>query len=87
MMVGNWQFGPQNEKYHWYRFPGKLELKDNPSLFYGHGDAINADTGHLFDFLGDAQANTRDAWFSAKFTDPAYVKGSMEETSSLTCWF
>ncbi|MBQ7179128.1 MAG: DUF4838 domain-containing protein [Victivallales bacterium] len=72
---------PQDEKYHWYRFPGKLELKDNPSLFYGHGEAINADTGHLFDFLGDAQANTWDAWFSAKFTGPAYVKGSTKENA------
>ena len=72
---------PQDEKYHWYRFPGKLELKDNPSLFYGHGEAIYANTGHLYDFTGDAEANTWDAWFSAKFTGPAYVPGSTKKNA------
>ena len=72
---------PQDEKYHWYRFPGKLELKDSPSAFYGHGEGIYANTGHLFDFAGDKQANTWTAWFSAKFTGPAYVKGSKKENA------
>ena len=73
---------PRDEKYHWYRFPGKLELKDNPSAFYGHGEAIYVNTGHLFDFrTDDPDANTWDAWFSAKFTGPAYVPGSTKENA------
>ena len=73
---------PQDEKYHWYRFPGKLELKDNPSAFYGHGGAIYVNTGHLFDFrTDDPDANTWDACFSVKFTGPAYVKGSTKENA------
>ena len=72
---------PQDEKYHWYRFPGKLELKDNPSAFSGHGDGLYAYTGHLYDFVGGEAANTWTAWFSAKFTGPAYVKGSKKENA------
>ena len=73
---------PQDEKYHWYRFPGKLKLEDMTSAFYGHGEAIFANTTHLYDLPdGNPQANIWDAWFSAKFTGPAYVKGSTQENA------
>ncbi|MBR6372902.1 MAG: hypothetical protein IKS20_06955, partial [Victivallales bacterium] len=73
---------PQDEKYPWYRFPGKLKLEDKFSAFYGHGEAIFANTTHLYDLPdGNPQANIWDAWFSAKFTGPAYVKGSTQENA------
>ena len=68
---------PQDEKYHWYRMPGKFELKP-VSYFQGQGWAIQANTSHLFTLTdGNPLDNTWDeVWFSAKFTGPAYVKGS-----------
>lgn len=68
---------PQDEKYHWYRIPGKLELKP-VSYFVGQGWAIQANTSQLFTLTdGNPLDNTWDeVWFSAKFTGPAYVKGS-----------
>lgn len=74
---------PQDEKYHWYKFPGKLVLKNNSTVFYAQtGQAINIDTTHLFDFINtDAKSNTWTAWFSAKFTGPAYVKDSKKQNA------
>ena len=73
---------PQDEKYHWYRLPGKLELKPR-SYFWGHGWAIQANTSHLFlPTDGNPLDNTwTELWFSAKFTGPAYVKGSKRENA------
>ena len=73
---------PQDEKYHWYRMPGKLELKP-VSYFYGHGWAFQAETSHLYTLTdGNPLDNTWDeVWFSAKFTGPAYVKGSKKENA------
>ena len=73
---------PQDEKYHWYRMPGKLELKGT-SYFWGHGWAIQAASGHLYKLTdGDPRDNTWDeVWFSAKFTGPAYVKGSTKKNA------
>ena len=73
---------PQDEKYHWYRMPGKLELKP-VSYFYGHGWAFQAETSHLYTLTdGNPLDNTWDeVWFSAKFTGPAYVKGSTKENA------
>jgi len=73
---------PPDEKYHWYRMPGKLELK-GISYFWGHAWAVQASTAHLYQLTdGNPLDNTWDeVWFSAKFTGPAYVKGSKKENA------
>ena len=73
---------PQDEKYHWFRIPGSIELKA-VSDFWAHGWAIQAPTNHWFTLTnGDPLDNTYDqVWFSAKFTGPAYVKGSRKENA------
>jgi hypothetical protein len=73
---------PQDEKYHWFRIPGAIELKP-VSDFWAHGWAIQASTNHWFTLTnGDPLDNTYDqVWFSAKFTGPAYVKGSTKENA------
>ena len=73
---------PQDEKYHWYRIPGKIVL-DVKSNFWGHGWAVNARTNHWFTLTyGDPKDNLwEQIWFSAKFTGPAYVKGSKKENA------
>jgi hypothetical protein len=73
---------PQDEKYHWYRIPGSVVL-DTRSNFWGHGWGINARTNHWFTLAyGDPKDNTwEQVWFSAKFTGPAYVKGSTKENA------
>ncbi|MBQ9335772.1 MAG: DUF4838 domain-containing protein [Lentisphaeria bacterium] len=73
---------PQDEKYHWFRIPGKLELKP-VSYFVGQGWAIQANTSQFFTLTdGNPLDNTWDeVWFSAKFTGPAYVKGSTKENA------
>ncbi|MBR2508341.1 MAG: DUF4838 domain-containing protein [Lentisphaeria bacterium] len=73
---------PTDEKYHWYRIPGKIELKSN-SYFWGHSWAIQARTAHWY-FLTDGNPldNTWDqVWFHAKFTGPAYVPGSTKDNA------
>ena len=72
----------QDEKYHWYRIPGTIELKSRAS-FWGHSWAIQASANHLFLLTtGDPKDNTWDqCWFSAKFTGPAYVPGSKKENA------
>lgn len=71
-----------DEKYHWYRFPGKLEL-DPITYFWGHGWAIQAQTTRLYVLTdGSAEDNTWDeVWVSLKFTGPAYVPGSKKENA------
>ena len=73
---------PQDEKYHWFRLPGKIELK-HKSGFWGHGWAVQANTTHLYMLTDGTPAdNTWDeVWFSAKFTGPAYVPGSKKENA------
>ena len=73
---------PADEKYHWYRMPGKLELRP-VSYFWGQGWAIQANTSHLYTLTdGNPLDNTWDEiWFSAKFTGPAYVPGSKKENA------
>ena len=73
---------PQDEKYHWYRIPGRIELKDR-SHFWGHGWGVQANTGNWYILTyGEAADNTFDqVWFSAKFTGPAYVPGSTKENA------
>lgn len=73
---------PQDEKYHWFRIPGKIELK-RKSYFWGQGWAIQADTSHWYMLTdGSPEDNTWDEiWFSAKFTGPAYVRDSKKENA------
>ena len=73
---------PQDEKYHWFRLPGKIELKHR-SGFWGQGWAIQAKTNHLYALTdGTAADNVWDeVWMSAKFTGPAYVPGSTKENA------
>ena len=53
------------------------------SFFWGQGWAIQANTSHLYTLTdGNPLDNTWDEiWFSAKFTGPAYVKGSTKENA------
>ena len=73
---------PQDEKYHWYKVPGRIVL-DTKSNFWGHGWAINARTNFWYSLTyGDPKDNTwEECWFSAKFTGPAYVPGSKKENA------
>ncbi|MBQ6474003.1 MAG: DUF4838 domain-containing protein [Victivallales bacterium] len=73
---------PQDEKYHWFRIPGSVELKP-VSYFWGHGWAIQAKTAHWFVLTdGNPLDNTWDqVWFRGKFTGPAYVPGSAKENA------
>ncbi|MBR2510367.1 MAG: DUF4838 domain-containing protein [Lentisphaeria bacterium] len=73
---------PQDEKYHWFRMPGKFEMKPL-SYFWGQGWAIQASTSHLYTLTdGNPLDNTWDqVWVSAKFTGPAYVPGSTKENA------
>ena len=73
---------PEDEKYHWYRIPGKIVLGIR-SNFWGHGWGINARTNTWYTLTyGDDKDNTwEQIWFRAKFTGPAYVKGSTKENA------
>ena len=73
---------PQDEKYHWYKLPGKIVL-DTKSNFWGHAWGINARTNYWYTLTyGDPKDNTwEQIWFSAKFTGPAYVPGSKKENA------
>ena len=68
---------PQDEKYHWFRIPGTIELRA-VSYFWGQAWAIQAATKHWYMLTdGNPLDNTWDqVWFHAKFTGPEYVKGS-----------
>jgi hypothetical protein len=73
---------PTDEKYHWYRIPGSIELLP-VSYFWGQGWAIQACTSHWY-FLTDGNPLDNlwtQVWFSAKFTGPAYVPGSTKENA------
>ena len=73
---------PQDEKYHWFRIPGSIELRA-VSYFWGQAWAIQAATKHWYVLTdGNPLDNTWDqTWFHAKFTGPAYVKGSKKENA------
>ena len=72
----------QDEKYHWYRIPGSIELRPVAS-FWGQSWAIQASANRLFLLTtGDPRDNTwEQVWFSAKFTGPAYVPGSKKKNA------
>ncbi|MBQ7651349.1 MAG: DUF4838 domain-containing protein [Victivallales bacterium] len=71
---------PTDEKYHWYRLPGSIELK-SPCYFWGDGWAIQANVSSWYVLTdGNPLDNTWDqVWMSAKFTGPDYVPGSTKE--------
>ena len=72
---------PQDEKYHWYRMPGVIDLEER-SWFWGFGYSIDIDTNRIYT-IGDG-ASDHNKWecrFSVKFTGPAYVKGSQKENA------
>ena len=73
---------PTDEKYHWYRIPGSIELK-SPCYFWAHAWAIQANVSNWYTLTdGNPLDNTWDqVWFSAKFTGPAYVPGSTKENA------
>ncbi|OQA86672.1 MAG: hypothetical protein BWY31_01216 [Lentisphaerae bacterium ADurb.Bin242] len=71
---------PQDEKYHWYKMP-KIKIDENGS-FYGHVWYIHLPLGSAYRIDdGTSDENVWDCWFSAKFTGPAYVKGSKKENA------
>ena len=72
---------PQDEKYHWYRIPGTFDLKSR-ACFWGHGWGIQMRVSHVY-VLTDGVANNNlwQGWFRAKFTGPAYVKGSKQRNA------
>ncbi len=66
----------QDEKYHWYKLRGAVDLQEK-SYFWGHAWAIQFKTNSVYVLTdGVADNNVWEAWFSAKFTGPAYVPGS-----------
>ena len=71
----------QDEKYHWYRLPGSINLQDH-SNFWGFGARIVIDTSSVYVLSnGIADNNVWDCWFSAKFTGPAYAKKSKKDNA------
>lgn len=72
---------PQDEKYHWYKFP-KSEVLNSASYLWGQGWAIQVELAHLF-VLGDGsrEINLWDCWVSLKFTGPEWVKGSTKDNA------
>ena len=72
---------PQDEKYHWYRIPGVLDM-NSLSYFWGHGWGIQMNISQVYVVAdGVSPVNKWQAWFRAKFTGPAYVKGSKKDNA------
>ena len=69
---------PEDEKYHWYRIP-KVRLSQN-CIFTAHLWMIQLDLSQGWEFphAGDPAINDADLYFRAKFTGPAFVKGSAQ---------
>ena len=74
---------PQDEKYHWYKLKGTIDLHEK-SYFWGHSWAIQFKTDSVYVLSdGIADNNVWECWMSAKFTGPAYVKGSRRRNDIL----
>ncbi len=72
---------PQDEKYHWYKLNGKIDLREK-SYFWGHSWAIQFNTTSIYVLSdGIADNNVWECWFNAKFTGPAYAPGSKKENA------
>ncbi|MBQ7207681.1 MAG: DUF4838 domain-containing protein [Lentisphaeria bacterium] len=71
----------KDEKYHWYRLPGKLDLSEKV-WFWGQCWAIQFKMSSFYVLSdGVADNNVWNCWFSAKFTGPAYVPGSKKKNA------
>ena len=72
---------PRDEKYHWYKLPGALDIAER-TWFWGLCWGIQFRMSSFY-ILGDGVAdnNRWECWFSAKFTGPAYVPGSQKENA------
>ena len=67
---------PQDEKFHWYKIPQSLII-GNSTQFWADGWWLTFDLSSAYIFADGAEhINEWDVWFSAKFTGPAFVKGS-----------
>ena len=72
---------PQDEKYHWYRIPGTLDMK-SLSYFWGHSWGLQMNISHVYTPTdGVHDMNKWQGWVRAKFTGPAYVPGSKQENA------
>lgn len=67
---------PSDEKYHWYKLPGSLDLATR-AWFWGlcWGIQFNMSSFYVLSD-GVSDNNVWECWFSAKFTGPAYNKNS-----------
>ena len=71
---------PQDEKYHWYKIPD-VTISEK-SWFWGHLWYLAIPLASVYQVDdGMSDANYWDCWFSAKFTGPAYVKGSQKKNA------
>ena len=72
---------PKDEKYHWYKIPGKLNISEI-TWFWGMcwGVQFNLSSAWIL-ADGVADNNVWECWFSAKFTGPAYSPGSKQENA------
>ena len=72
---------PRDEKYHWYKLPGALDIAET-TWFWGMCWGIQFRLSSFY-VLGDgvAENNRWECWFSAKFTGPAYAPGSRKENA------
>lgn len=72
---------PQDEKYHWFKLNGAVELTEN-NYFWCHCWAIQFKTSAFYLLTdGVSDNNVWECWVSAKFTGPAYVPGSKSENA------
>ena len=72
------EFSPQDGKYHLYKL-GRYTLTNSSASIYGHGSwFIGIKIGQNYDQAAGDAHNTYDVYVSAKFTGPAYIKGSKD---------
>ena len=72
---------PQDEKYHWYRIPGTYDM-NSLAYFWGHSWGIQMNISQVYVVAdGVSSVNKWQGWVRAKFTGPAYVRGSKQENA------
>ncbi|MBR2509386.1 MAG: DUF4838 domain-containing protein [Lentisphaeria bacterium] len=71
---------PQDEKYHLYKFPKPVTIKDR-NYFWGYVWALQAQLGSIYKKGGSDADNTYDVYFSVKFTGPQWVSGSTQKNA------
>ena len=77
----SFQAAPSDEAYHWYKIPD-VRVSEN-SIFTAHLWMIQLQLVQAWEFphRGDLRVNDYDVHFRAKFTGPAYVKGSQKKNA------